>query len=195
MIELQHMEALKVGRWMGGSQEWYPRHLRRLSGCGPTNAALMVWYLAQTRPEFSALCDVGTRSKEDFLRVMNEMFGYVKPGMQGVNHAAKFACGLAAYADRRDVPLRLDWVETRRDLPFPGLFVLEALQKDRPVEFLNLHSGSQSQLDGWHWMTIIAFESDSTLTHCCDQGKIVKFLMREWHATSKLGGHFATIQE
>ena len=194
MVELQHMECLQVGgRWMGGSQEWYPNRLRRLSGCGPANAALMVWYLARTRPELHALCDVGTGSRNDFLRLMNEMFGYVKPGMRGVNHARKFARGLEAYAAERGLPLQFDWMETRQNRLPAGQFLLEALRKDRPVAFLNFHSGSQSQLDGWHWMTIIAFDPDNALARCCDQGKAVEFSLNEWHRTSKLGGHFVTI--
>ena len=179
---------------MGGSQAWYHKRLRRLSGCGPANAALMVWYLARTRPELHALCDAGTHSKEDFLRVMNEMFGYVKPGVRGVNHASKFMRGLEAYAGDRGLPLKFDWVETRKDLLFPASFLSEALRRDQPVAFLNLHSGSQSQLDGWHWMTIAAYDPESALARCCDQGKIVEFSMREWHRTSKLGGHFVTIK-
>jgi len=196
MVKLLHMECLKVeDRWVGGSQGWYSKRWQRLSGCGPTNAALMAWYLAQAKPEYAALCDVGVRSKDDFLRVMNDMFGYVKPGVQGVNHAAKFARGMETYAGKRGLPLQLDWMETRKNLFYAEPFLLEALQRDLPVAFLNLHSGNQPQLDAWHWMTIIAFDPDSALVHCCDQGKIVKFSLRQWHKTSKLGGHFATIHQ
>jgi len=188
MITLAHPECLLIdGRWTGGSQEWYKKFWHRQSGCGPTTAALMAWYLAQTRPEYAALCDVGTRSRADFVCVMDGMFGYVTPGLRGVNTAAKFISGVENYAQARGIALTLAELELEQ--------IPSALQNDLPVAFLNLHSGSQSQLDSWHWMTVVAFDPDSSLTHCCDQGKIVKFSLRQWHKTSKLGGHFATIHQ
>lgn len=185
-IELAHRDALRIdGRWTGGSQMWYENFWQRQSGCGPTNAALMVWYLAQTRPEYAGLCDVGQRGRQDFLRVMSEMFRYVRPGPRGVNTAEKMIRGLQDYAMARQLDLPLAELA-------PGE-IAHALRCDCPVAFLNWHSGTQRQLDNWHWMTIIAFDPDTQQVQCCDQGRVLAFSLREWQATSRLGGAFVAL--
>jgi len=188
MIELAHMDALRIGgRWMGGSQAWYRRFWHRQSGCGPTNAALLVWYLARTRSEYAGLCDTGARSKDDFLRVMDAMFRCVTPGFRGVHSPAKFIRGVEAYAEVRGTDLSLTVLEPEQIAP--------ALQKDLPVAFLNLHSGNQRQLTHWHWMTIVACEPGTMRARCCDGGRVLEFSLREWQATSRLGGSFVTLNQ
>ena len=182
------MDALRIsGRWMGGSQEWYSKFWHRQSGCGPTNAALLVWYLAQTRPECASLCDAGAQSKDDFLRVMDEMFRYVTPGFHGVKTPAKFTRGVEKYAAVRGIDLALE--ELKMDQ------IPSALRNDLPVAFLNLHSGNQRQLTGWHWMTVVACEPRTMRARCCDRGRVLEFSLREWRNTSRLGGAFVTLDQ
>ncbi|MDR1465577.1 MAG: hypothetical protein LBJ11_09825 [Oscillospiraceae bacterium] len=186
MIELQSPEALRVGDWTGGSQKWYPTWVRRMSGCGPTNAALQVWYLARTRAALAGLCEVGAGGKAEFQRLMADLFPYVKPGRRGVDTPEKFSDGLERYCAAHGVSLSFAVLPDWEAVP-------EALRADLPVAFLNLHSGSQKHMDDWHWLTLVACDPARGAARCCDQGRTQEFSLRDWAATTKRGGAFVAL--
>ncbi|MDR0531336.1 MAG: hypothetical protein LBG83_04640 [Oscillospiraceae bacterium] len=200
MIELQHPEALMVdGKWFGGSQTWYPKYWQRMGGCGATAASLLVWYLAQTRPRCAALCPIQRRSKSEFLSIMNEMFTCITPGFRGVNTSSKFSAGLYLYLKRYGIMCDglscYDIVPQKRHVSAAERHVAQELQADRPVAFLNLHSGNQKHLDGWHWTVLTAFDPKNGNAKLCDQGAEIEFSLRDWLQTTKRGGAFVNINE
>ncbi|MDR1733302.1 MAG: hypothetical protein LBR73_00235 [Oscillospiraceae bacterium] len=191
MIELAHPAALRIGRHIGGSQKWYKKWYRRFSGCGPCNAALLCWYLAQTDERFAGLCDTGSGGKADFQALMEEMFSFVTPGNRGVDTGEKFAEGLAAFGVRHGVELQTNLLR----LPDGGAadFLVQYLTADRPVAFLNLHSGKVKDLDDWHWMTVYGYDPDSGTVCYCDQGEGKTFSLSQWQRETRRGGWFAAV--
>lgn len=201
--QLLNPELLKIrvhhgGVYMGGSQEWFDDAWKRMSGCGPTAASGILWYLARSRQN-NALCEIGQADKSDFLKLMDTMFGYITPGMMGVNSTAIFTGGIVRYGNSCGVKLQTRVLdiqpalcnrpsrETLRD------FILESLRADSPLAFLNLSNGSLGNLDNWHWVMLIALEQDSMVATICDQGFTKNIDLGEWLKTTVLGGGFVSV--
>lgn len=184
----------KHGVYIGGSQEWYSESWQRMSGCGPTAASNLIWYLTRSRSELGCLCDVGNADKVSFVKLMSEMFTHITPGMLGVNTSAIFTTGVLKYGEVHDVTLIPHVIEIpklsilRPDLEKVQEFILSALRSDCPVAFLNLSNGNQHKLDGWHWVTIIALETETMSVYFSDQGHILNIDFAAWLKTSLLGG-------
>ena len=93
--------------WMGADQEWYADEWQRKAGCGPTTAAMLATYLAQSRPEYRPLYPSGSWEKGDVVALMEAMWSHVTPGKKGVNTLHLFTKGLSAFAAERGVSLPL----------------------------------------------------------------------------------------
>lgn len=181
----------------GGNQAWYPQPWQRQAGCGPTACANLLWYLVQTRPGTGVLCPWDASQKTGFLRLMEDVWRYVTPGSMGVNTTAIFTGGARRYGEERGVPL------LAQDLTIPPLqsgarswqkvaaFVGGALGRNLPVAFLNLSNGSLHNLDSWHWVTLVALRGEEAQIH--DQGRSRWVALRQWLATSLIGGGFVTV--
>lgn len=180
--------------YIGGSQEWYPERWQRISGCGPTAASNLIWYLTRSRAELTGLCDVGSGNKISFVKIMSEMFTYITPGSFGVNTSMLFTTGALKYSKARGVTLIPHVLEIpklfirRPAMEETREFILSALQSDCPVVFLNLSNGNQHRLDGWHWVTIIALDCDRMSVCVSDQGHTLDIDFSAWLKTSMLGG-------
>ncbi len=177
------------GSTMGGSQLWYRERWPRLSGCGPTAAANIVWYYARTRPELRSLCNVGGADRAHFLRLMDEMFTFVTPGMQGVNSANIFMDGITRYGEAHGVCFKTHVMEAGRRANENDVrdFIVRALKNDAPVAFLNLSNGALENLESWHWVTIVALNEHMTAS-IADQGRIFEIDLGKWLQTTRLGG-------
>ena len=182
---------------MGGSQNWYPNRRERMSGCGPTNASNLIWYLAQSRPELQIPCETAGGAKHCFVGLMQEMFAYVTPGIGGVNNSSIFTDGISRYALAHGFALSpqvLDIPASFRKRPAADSvygFIVNALQADSPVAFLNRSNGKLKKLDNWHWVTIIGFEKPAATI--IDQGSAFEICLGDWLKTSLLGGTFVYV--
>lgn len=181
----------------GFDQEWYRTLWQRRSGCGPTAVANIVYYLGRTRGADASA--VRTPSRSDALAIMEDVWEYVKPTMHGIPSTKLLADDVRAYAAAKRLAIRpdsLDIPERRRERPdFRGLlpFLSEALDRDTPVAFLNLNNGKETQLDSWHWVTIIRLEYDSggnASADILDEGRIKRINLAQWYDTTTLGGGF-----
>lgn len=196
---LKNQELLNIesptGAAFGGSQEWYRERWHRLSGCGPTAASNVVWYLARSRPELGALCDVGGADRTRFVRLMDEMFTFVTPGLRGVNTPYIFADGLLRYGMARGVAFVKHTLEIKknRDVTAVRGFIDGALERDLPIGFLNLSNGGLYNLEGWHWVTLVAFDGERMTADISDQGRLLEIDFGKWLETSRLGGALAYV--
>lgn len=190
LLEIQTRHGVSTG----GSQEWYPEGWQRMSGCGPTAASNLIWYLTRSRPELGRLCDIGGGDKANFVKIMSEMFTFITPGALGVNTSMIFTSGALKYGESHGVTLTSHVLEvpklsiTRPALEKAREFILSALRSDCPIAFLNLSNGNQHRLDGWHWVTIIAINSETMSVSISDQGRILNIDFAAWLKTSLLGG-------
>ncbi len=201
---IQHPDFMQIrdddtGKiFYGCDQEWYHSKLQRLAGCGPTTAATILSYLK--KPKKATVFDPPLKST--CLAEMEEVWKSVTPGPRGIPSTAMLRAGLLKLAQAKGVCFdirRLD-IPAKREKrpPFSAAldFLADALKKDLPVAFLNLHNGDVAGLDAWHWVTIISisFEPDGSIAEIkiLDEGlcKAVDFAL--WFRTTRLGGGLLT---
>ncbi len=201
LCSIQHPESFIIKENLnreafGGNQAWYPKYWARQAGCGPTSAANIMAYLAETRAEYAKLYEQKSRWREDFVRLMEVLFDYVKPGPMGVNHVDKYISGVHRYAKSRGLFLKSNVLSVEResignrnkkDLEE---FVQKAMEEDAPIAFLNLSRGDEIQLQNWHWITItsVKIEENHIWAIASDEGKKRKFDLLLWYMTTGMHG-------
>ena len=187
--ELMNITTADGETYIGGSQDWYEDIWHKKSGCGPVAASNIIWYIKRK---------LGTMP--DYLKLMREMFDFVTPTLRGVDTSDIFVNGILGYAGENNLkttPHVLDVPKKKRDRPDADAlkeFIINALNTDSPVAFLNLSNGTVSDLENWHWVTIIAFDPDQMIVEISDHGKILTINISQWLETSMLGGSFVYIQ-
>ncbi len=196
-LQLQNPEWLEVNIdgdvHHGFNQLWYPKAVQRISGCGPTVAAVLLYYLNKRNRNVLSLTGEG---KQGALRLMEEVWRYVTPGFMGLNSTAKFKRGMDAFLQS----YQMDWdckimdVQPRHSFDEVGRFLVEALGEDCPVAFLNLQRGSVTAFEGWHWIVVTGFDGGKLVT-ALDEGGRKRFNLEEWVNTTKLGGGLAYIRD
>ncbi len=203
MLGLKEIKALEVygekSVCFGGSQNWYVDNWMRMSGCAPTAAANIVWYLSRTRSGLTALSGLSDHSQEAFRELMTRMFSYVEPGLGGVRKPSVFTVGLTRYAVERAFVAQSDILHIpprfRGKPPYADLecFLNEALQNDLPVAFLNYSAGDQKQIEAWHWVTITAYRPEEARAVISDLGTKKEISLYQWWKTSFCGGALAWV--
>jgi hypothetical protein len=183
-------------RRYGARQTWYEDDFQKKAGCGPTTAAHLACYLARANPGRARLPTAAPRRREDVLPLMREMWRYVRPRLLGVNDTGILAAGLERYAGEYGLPLQVRRLRIPL-LPFlrppavrVGEFLAAALTADRPVAFLNLSNGRLANLDGWHWVTLVAARPAPLSAVMYDNGARQEIDLALWLETTRLGGGF-----
>jgi hypothetical protein len=184
--------------YFGGAQEWYPSEWGRRAGCGPTCSANLTAYLALTRPALRRLYSGKRMDRDEYLKHMNEIYPFVKPGPMGLTRIELFSEDVAAFAASRGVVLtpRLFAVTGNRTPDRPPVsalteFVKAGLAADCPLAFLNLSRGNVENLQSWHWISITSadFEENRLMACASDEGIPRKFDLQLWYlSTQKRGG-------
>ena len=163
---IRHPEALHIedetgARFLGCEQEWYGSLWQRRAGCGPTVASNMMLYLHRTG---ALQLPFDVTGKTGCLQLMNAMWNHVTPSPRGVNSVRRFADGLHAFSERYGY--RMDCASilypkaTMKRPSFPEVvsFIADGLVLDCPIGFLNLSNGDVTNLDSWHWVTLVRME-------------------------------------
>jgi hypothetical protein len=190
---------------LGCDQEWYGSEWQRISGCGPTAASNIVYYLGRTRYQTCRL-DV-QNGKEGCLALMEKVWNYVTPDEEGVDSTTKFRDSLRAFFDSAGVVTFnevCDIPEERGARPTPSdvlELLFRAFDNDAPAAFLNLCNGEVDELEAWHWVTAVSVEysndAESISLGILDEGRIKYIDLVSWLKTTSLGGGFVyfSIQE
>ena len=182
----------------GCNQKWYTTMWRRLSGCGPTVAANLIFYLYQTH--FTARLREKSLTKKNCIKLMDDIWKFVTPTISGVSNTKMFYEAVLSYAKSEGLNIACEFL----DLPKhksgrPGfsevlIFLENALRKDAPVAFLNLCNGAEKSLEEWHWVTIISLEvieeQTQVFVDILDDGQIAKIDLSLWYNTTIRGGGF-----
>lgn len=185
------------GHYHGGDQAWYPTHWQRQAGCGPTNCANLLWYLAQRTADNAMLCPYPADRKTGFLQLMEAVWDCMTPGSMGINSTQRFIDGVCCYADTKGISLQTESLDIPpihaavQDYDRISAFILRAIQRNLPVAFLNLSNGTLHNLDSWHWVTIVALHGDNAIIY--DQGCSRSIQLQQWLMSTALGGGFVTI--
>lgn len=197
---LAHIDYLQVtGQdscevFCGSDQEWYRMEQQRLTGCGPSVAANILFYISRKRKE-----NCCGKSREDLLRYMEMAWQYVTPLSNGIPSTALFREKMEHYAANQnenfqffilDIPSELK----RRPILCEVIqFVQKGLCADTPIAFLNLDNGAETALETWHWVTIAAIyteEPDTAEIDICDEGIKKRINLSLWLKTTVQGGGF-----
>ncbi len=184
----------------GYNQGWYHTTFKRMGGCGPTAAAMLLSYRYRNSPQIKF--PVKGSSREAVVRFMDEVWNYVTPGFMGLNTTEKFKNGVVKFSKNQQLDLTCQCLEIpsrqKNRLSWDGIlqFLKEAISMDKPVAFLNLHAGTLRNLESWHWVVLIAVqeEKDDTIAVCLDQGEQKNLKLSEWYKTTKKGGGFVVLQ-
>ena len=181
----------------GCDQDWYGSEWQRASGCGPSVASGILYYLHRTK-RIHLPFDVD--GKSDCIGLMESVWKHVTPTSNGVDTVERFRTGVQDFARSIGQALLCRTLEIpskkadRPDLGEMTRFLASGLRLDCPVAFLNLSSGRVRKIESWHWMTIVALktgpESDDAQSLIFDGTASIWIDLAKWHATSALGGGF-----
>lgn len=185
--------------YYGSNQDWYEKRWQRMSGCGPSAVANIIYYMNQTQKCCSGL------TKSDWLLLMNEIWKFVTPGLGGVSSTSMLCEGVNKYLIHNNLDIKLDCINIpkkrvlRPDFDKVLSFLTNALENDTPVAFLNLEHGTVYELESWHWVTIISMEygviEGQAFAEILDGGLVKKIDLLKWFQTTKLGGGFVSFDD
>ena len=184
----------------GANQCWYPYWRARLSGCGPTAAANLLWYLAVSRPQrCGALFTGNAQHKPEMVRLMRQVWRFVRPAPWGMARGQSFARGACRFAAARGVSLQAELLQVpaavaRRPSDAQLYdFLAKALAADLPVAFLNRSNGAVRNLPGWHWVTLVAVQPDlQAVMYDGSKSQVVDLAL--WLSTTQKGGAFVMLR-
>lgn len=192
------VDATKAETYYGCQQSWYPKQWQRLSGCGPTVATNLFFYLCHNQAPLQL--EEKTNTKENWISLMEEMWEYVTPTRRGVNTTERFYESLQSFLKAKGLEAGYRFCNVAADKSQrPGFgeildFIAEALTKDSPVAFLNLCNGKVENLDRWHWVTLISLDysedGSRAFANILDEGQIKRIDLALWFETTTLGGGF-----
>lgn len=186
--------------YYGCDQEWYPEKGQRETGCGPTTACNILFYLKYTDDTLLKKID---RSKNYGLSLMEETWKYITPTENGIPSAEMFCQHIHNYAELKDIGIVCNHIDIpkerglRPDIQAMLQFIDVSLIDNFPVAFLNLCNGEVCNLDRWHWTTIISLEYSEdygqAYVDIIDGGTIKRIDLALWYKTTLLGGGFVRI--
>ena len=193
--DLLRLRGAQSALFYGCDQDWFSGYWQRKAGCGACTGANILYYLAQqgyTQLPFPV------KNQKDFVQLMDYSWQHLTPGLMGLHDPARMQAGLNLMLQQAGSAKRSRLLEvpgTTRNRPSAEAvadFIRQGLQADSPVAFLNLHQGSQRQLESWHWVTVVGLtaSADSILLEIYDNGNHLLVNLGQWLATSLRGGGF-----
>lgn len=205
---LSNLDILKIyddkdnKTYYGCDQEWFARKWQRLSGCGPTVATNIIFYLFHKQDAFSF--DNSFNGKTQWISLMEEIWQYVTPTIRGIPNTKLFYEGMVKYSEAKGMNILYSYCDIPKDKncrpAFQDVlnFIERGLEKDTPIAFLNLCNGDEKKLDEWHWVTVVDLEyaedGSSAFVSILDAGRILKVDLVLWYETTKQGGGFVFVE-
>ena len=193
--EMIHAMDPSDGEYFGCDQNWFNSDWQQQSGCGPSTASTLLLYLHKTR---KMPLPVEVYAKKDCLLLMEEVWSHVTPTPDGIYLIEQFCSGISSFAKGHGLQLECHALEIpSRDKLRPSLeevvrFVTQGLEKDSPIAFLNLSNGDVTNLEEWHWVTLVSLEADeaneivNVEIFDGDTAKVIDFKL--WYLTTIEGG-------
>jgi len=199
---LSNLEFFKIldenhKSFYGCNQEWYPTAWQRMSGCGPSVASGIIWYISHClrliRSDMSA-------NKDTYLPLMEDVWRFVTPTTRGIPTTKMFYESVVAYTESKGLNVEYHFYDIPKDESIrPEIsdvlrFIEGGLRRDAPVAFLNLCNGEEENLEPWHWVTIVSMDysdhEQRAFAEILDRGLIKTIDLFLWHKTTRRGGGF-----
>lgn len=192
------LDSITNKTYYGYHQECYSTEWQRLSGCGPSAASNIIFYMNHT--SCTLKLENSLIRTENCLQLMEEIWEYVTPTSEGIPTTKIFYDDVISYTKSKGMNVEytvcdlLEDKANRPDLNKILNFLEGALLKDSPIAFLNLCNGQLKNLDPWHWVTIISLEygedGNNSFVYILDEGIIKRIDLELWYNTTTLGGGF-----
>jgi len=152
--------------YYGGDQNWYGFFYKRLTGCGPTAAANITYYLADKDPSsYGVLYEYSSIDKNTFVKHMDTNFSYIAPGPFGELSLEDFASGVKNFAKSKNLLLASRILASNPSWTYDEVstFIKTGLSWDVPVACLNLDwPFADDEVYPWHWVTATKYYRDVT---------------------------------
>jgi len=198
--ELCHLENIHVvdhsgQEYFGCDQNWFSSEWQQMSGCGPSTASTLLFYLQK-----SGRIDLPVHGLErkDCMLLMETVWSHVTPTQDGIYLIEQFCSGIQSFARSHGFSLDCqslgipESTESRPDLADAVDFIARGLDQDCPIAFLNLSKGAVINLEEWHWVTIVAIETDDkrdqVFVTIFDGDKSDTIDFKRWYQTTIDGG-------
>jgi hypothetical protein len=199
-LSLSNIDAFKVADdetgeiFYGCNQDWYGSDWQRMSGCGPSVVAGILMYLR---------CDIaapGVKGKKYAISFMEEVWKYVTPTQRGIHTAEMLRNRVVSYCVAKNLKVASEVCGIPEERAFrPQMervwaYMTDALSRDIPIAFLNLHNGEEENLDEWHWVTVVSAEqtepNGNVVIGILDRGRALVADLSLWLNTTRYGGGF-----
>lgn len=147
----------------GGNQEWFLQNMQRKAGCGCTSGANLAAYYASSLPEMAGAYDGDCKKfdQAEFIRAMEEMYTYMKPGLIGYPYVKKFGGQFIKFCREHGIEAEAKFCHGFHSKEEAFAFVKESIDGGNPVALLILfHRARALREDNWHWVTITGYIED-----------------------------------
>ena len=203
--------------YTGGNQYWFPKDGYLPGGaCGATAASNVLAYILRSNLDMYKIAEEAGLSglavpieksdqthqslespepntKEGYLDFMKKVYKYLYPRFGGLM-ADHFSEGMNSLANEYGLHIETDCLKipvNRSKRPSVSAavdYVKTSLDADTPLAFLVLSSGNASNLDTWHWVTILSYNEEKRETCLLDNGSVLLTSLETWLDTSIMGG-------
>ena len=160
--------------YYGADQEWLRTRWERLSGCGPTTAALMMMYMASAFPEGCAALYPYTlpARKDEFAVHMALVREFVKPGIMGLTDPKVFARDTLEFAEAHGGGIIAQQIRHSLSAGVAFGFFKQALRHGYLPALLLLRNPSPELADfTWHWMAVTGCDDETRMLTVSSYGQ------------------------
>lgn len=147
----------------GGNQEWFLGKFQRKAGCGSVTGSNLAAIYAEMNEDMRGLYHPENNPYccEEYLKLMEIMYNYMKPGFMGYPLIGRFAKDFVQYARDRGVYLISKQIFLPKEKEIALRFIIDGINQGNPVAFLILkHPAKELREDNWHWVTITGYDKE-----------------------------------
>jgi hypothetical protein len=149
--------------YYGGFQKWlYTEKVKSKfwanRSCGITAASNIIVHMSMYKPRLRSLYPYSSLSKENFIRIMKELFYYIKPTVMGIPTTGKMERGLKSFAKSKETILESRSLTMSKDIDATIRFIKQGLKMNSPVLMVTWNSKIANLR--YHWVTITGYMKD-----------------------------------
>ena len=188
----------------GADQDWFlSSDFHRKAGCGPTTATNILAYLSQTQPEYTPLWSNQNYTGAGYQQMMEKIWTFVTPKRLGLYSFKDFSGGIQDYGKSHNLSLKTRILDISyqwaKKLPWEQVerFLKTELEAQNPIAFLNYSNGNLKNLESWHWVTLIGYQSlpnQNGSATIIDNGLLFEIDFKNWYQSTLLGGALVSVK-
>jgi len=152
----------------GANQDWFNSEWAKKAGCGSVLGSIL----------YAFYTGIQKSSKEEFIKIMEDLYTYMTPGKMGFPYFYKFAHQFVLRMEKENIQLKPIYLKRSKSIESSIQFVKKSIDTKHPVGVLILsHKAKELEEDNWHWVCITGYiEEDKKIKMIfsdCGQRRIV----------------------